>query len=68
MRSKAKYHISIGHQTAIGLTTFFSCDAALNDAAALKFNQNSLKSVDQVIEFDWDREYLAEEMLLKQRK
>ena len=66
VRSKAKYHISIGHQTAIGLVNFFSCLAEGSNQGALKFNQNSLKSVDQVIEFDWDKEYMAEELLAKQ--
>ena len=47
---------------------FFSCEAAGNDHGAAKFNQNSLKSVDQVIEFDWAKEYLSEDVLIKQRK
>ena len=49
------------------MVTFFSC-AAEAGSAATKFNQNSLKSVDQVIEFDWAKEYLSEDTLAKQRR
>ena len=69
IKSKAKFHISLGHQTAIGNVTFFSCEESKDQSAGeLKFTKNSLKSVDQQIQFDWDKEYRAEDTLFKQGK
>ena len=47
IKSKAKFHISLGHQTAIGQVTFFSCEETKNEEAGeLKFTKNTLKSID----------------------
>jgi selenocysteine-specific elongation factor len=50
IKSKAKLHISIGHQTVIGQVSFFSCHGMI-DEQSMHFNTNSLKSVDSKIDF-----------------
>ena len=67
VKSKAKFHISLGHQTAIGQVTFFSCETPEGDAT-VTFNKNSLKAVDQTLTFDLSREYRAEDILPKQKR
>ena len=67
VKSKAKFHISLGHQTAIGQVTFFSCETPEGDAT-VKFNKNSLKSIDQRLTFDLNKEYRAEDVLPKQKR
>jgi hypothetical protein len=44
IKSKVKLHISMGHQTAIGIATFFSCPV---EAIGHKheFNQSLLKAM-----------------------
>ena len=65
VKSKSKYHISIGHATAIGEVTLFSCPEI---EGASSFNKNSLKSVNNVIKIDFKKEYFSEEALPKQKK
>ena len=67
VKNKAQFHISLGHQTAIGTVTFFSCETADGDATA-KFNKNSLKAIDQILTFDLKKEYRAEDILPKQKR
>ena len=67
VKSKTKFHISLGHQTAIGQVTFFSCETPAGDAT-VQFNKNSLKAVDKTLTFDLNREYRAEDILPKQRR
>ena len=66
IKSKSKFHISLGHQTAIGQVTFFSCET--EGDALQKFNKNSLKSINQKLAFDVNREYRSEDILPKQRR
>ena len=68
VKTKAKLHISIGHQTTIGQVTFFSCIETNADASSLLFNKNSLKSVDSVIQFSFKTEYMYEDLLPKKTK
>lgn len=60
IKSKQKFHLSIGNSTAVGEITLFSC-------AELQFsiNKNSLKTVNSIIKFDYSKEYKAEEILPK---
>ena len=67
VKNKAQFHISLGHQTAIGTVTFFSCETTDGDVTS-KFNKNSLKAVDQTLTFDMKKEYRAEDVLPKQRR
>ena len=53
VKTKQKFHITIGHQTAIGLVHFFS--SAQNDK--LIFNQGNLKSVKNDFKFDFSQTY-----------
>jgi selenocysteine-specific elongation factor len=49
VKSGAKFHISIGHQTAVGTVTFFSCPQT---EASSQFNKGTLISTDKQIIFD----------------
>jgi selenocysteine-specific elongation factor len=51
IKTKAKLHISIGHQTVIGQVSFFSCPESQADSSSMHFNKNSLTSVESKIEF-----------------
>lgn len=63
VKTKSKYHISIGHSTAVGEITLFSCPEI---PGIENFNKNSLKSVDSVIKFDFKRDYFSEESMFRQ--
>lgn len=65
IQSKAKYHISMGHQTAIGQVTFFSCPSELGDQSG-SFNKNNLIARNSQILFDPKKVYMAEEILPRQ--
>ena len=67
IKSKSKWHISLGHQTAIGQVTFFSCETVEGEAA-LTFNKNSLKAVDKTLQFDFKREYKVEDILPRRKR
>jgi selenocysteine-specific elongation factor len=45
IKSKGKYHVSLGHQTVIGEATFFSCPSTDDHM----FNKSSLKAVNSQI-------------------
>ena len=68
VKTKAKLHISIGHQTTIGVVTFFSCIETEADTSSHQFNKNSLKTVDSVIEFNNKTQYQYEDLLPKRTK
>ncbi len=65
VKTKGKYHISIGHQTGIGAIILFSCEANQN---SYNFTKSSLKLKDSQIMFDFKKEYRAEEVLPKSDK
>ena len=66
IKSKSKFHISLGHETTIGQLTLFSCET--EGDALQQFNKNSLKSINQKLVFDVKKEYRAEDILPKQRR
>lgn len=60
--TKTKFHITLGHQTAIGLVHFFS----LPFVAGLEnfiFNKGNLKNQDNDFVFDSSKEYAFEEKI-----
>jgi len=42
IKSKGKFHISIGHQTGIGIITLFSCPLILGDQSTPSLNKSNL--------------------------
>ena len=52
--NKTKFHITLGHQTAIGLVHFFSCPI---ESTKFKFNQGNLKNMKNDFVFDYKQEY-----------
>jgi hypothetical protein len=65
VKTKGKYHISVGHQTGIGAITLFSCEASHQSNNLTK---SSLKVKNSLIQFDFKKEYRAEELLPKSSK
>lgn len=65
IKSKGKYHISMGHQTGIGQVTFFSCPSVEGDQSG-SFNKNNLIAKNTLIKFDPKKIYKAEEILPRQ--
>ena len=68
VKTKSKYHISIGHQTGIGVITLFSCQSTQK---AFNFSKNSLKTGNNQAEqfsFAFTREYQSEEVLPNPKK
>jgi len=63
IKSKSKYHISMGHQTGIGQITFFSC-AKVDETAGL-FSKSDLIGKSTKIDFDHTQVFMAEETLPK---
>ena len=57
--TKTKFHITIGHQTAVGLVHFFSYFHNDLDHVAQKliFNQGSLKNLKNDFKFDYNQQY-----------
>jgi hypothetical protein len=54
---ETKFHITLGHQTALGLVHFFSLEGG---ADKFKFNKASLKNEENNFEFDFTRQYQYE--------
>ena len=52
--NKSKFHITLGHQTAIGLVHFFSCPKELTK---FMFNKAKLKNLSSKFDFDYCQEY-----------
>lgn len=51
VKTKTKFHITIGHQTALGLVHFFSSSEAKNNK--FTFNQGNLKNLKNDFKFDF---------------
>jgi hypothetical protein len=66
MKSKSKLHISMGHQTAVGMVTFFACDAA--QSLQMQFNGSLLKATTSSRSFDFSQEYKAVDDLPKLKR
>lgn len=54
--TKTKFHITIGHQTAIGLVHFFS-SSKTEDTEKLIFNKGSLKNQETDYQFNFNHQY-----------
>lgn len=54
--TKTKFHITIGHQTAIGLVHFFS-SSKTEDTEKLIFNKGSLKNQEADYQFNFNHQY-----------
>ena len=59
--NKSKFHITLGHQTAIGLVHFFSCP---REASAFEFSKAKLKNTASKFDFDFKVEYDHEDQIL----
>jgi len=57
IKDKTKFHITLGHQTALGLVHFFSLEGG---ADKFLFNKASLKNEDNNFEFDFTKQYQYE--------
>jgi hypothetical protein len=65
MKSKSKLHISMGHQTAVGMVTFFACDS---QNLQMQFNGSLLKATTSSRQFDFNQEYKAVDDLPKLKR
>ena len=56
VKTKTKFHITIGHQTAVGIAHFFS---HLNEEEMkqIEFNKNSLKNQTNKFDFNYNAQY-----------
>ncbi|XP_028680079.1 selenocysteine-specific elongation factor [Erpetoichthys calabaricus] len=63
LRTKSKFHITIGHETVMGRVTFFGCAPSENVSSASEKNC-SLMSNSEVPNFDFDKVYLYQEEYL----
>jgi hypothetical protein len=66
IKSKGKFHISMGHQTGIGSVTFFSYESTGDQTGG--FNKNNLIARNSIITFDTKKQYKSEEILPKPSK
>ena len=63
VKSKSKFHITLGHQTAIGLVHFFSLPFT-EGLEKFIFNKGNLKNQDNDFVFDFTKQYNDEAQIL----
>lgn len=65
--TKTKFHITIGHQTCIGLAHFFSVKKTAENQGQLEklvFTKGNLKNLKNDFEFDFGQKYIYEDELV----